>query len=218
MRQQDVCEGAGIHARTPRLFGWLTLLNAWLSAPVWWARHVRVPRVETSFSASGRRYRVRRLGVEDSAALAMFFAERLPAADHRFVPHPVDEHWLRGILGRRTLIAVGVFGNESDLEAPTAAGGLIGYGLVTPIAWGWAQTTYVVAPDYRGCGLGVFLLRCLLEIIFEIRHRLFSTILARNAPSVAVAEAAGIRLRPLLGDLLLATCDRPPGVTLEDSH
>ncbi len=218
MRQQGVREATGIHARTPRLFGWLTLLNAWSSALVWRVRRIRVPKVETSFSASGRRYRVRRLGVEDSTALRVFFAERLPAADHRFVPHPVEEPWLRGILGRRTLIAVGVFADESDLEEASAAGGLIGYGLITPIACGWAQATYVVAPDHRGYGLGVFLLSCLLEIIFEIRHRLFSTILARNAPSVAVAEAAGIRLRPLLGDLLLATCDRPPGVSLEDSR
>lgn len=215
MRQSGIREPKRVHARTSHLFGWLTLLNAWSSAPIWWARRVRVPKVEARFSASGRRYRIRRLDPEDIAALRRFFAERLPVADHRYVPHPVEDSWLRGILGRRTLIAIGVFDGESDRESPTEANSLIGYGLITPIVCGWAQATYVVAPDHRGGGMGTFLLRCLLEIIFSIRHRLLSTILARNTHSVAAAEAAGIRLRPIVGDLLLATCDQPPGVSLD---
>ena len=82
---------------------------------------------------------------------------------------------------------LGVFDSESDCKESAGAGPLIGYGLITPIVWGWAQTTYVVAPDHRGSGMGTFLLRCLLEVIFRIRHRLVSTILARNAHSVAAA-------------------------------
>jgi hypothetical protein len=218
MPRQGVRVSTRIHSRTPGLFGWPVLLNSWLSAPVWWIRRVSVPRIARSFFVSGRHYQIRRLCVTNIAALRVFFDERLPTSEHRFVRHPVDEDWLHRILGRRTLVAVGLFSGEGDSKAGPTGTLLIGYGLIMPTAWGWAQATYVVAPGHRAGGTGLYVLRCLLEIVFKIRHRLVSTILTENTPSIAMARAAGIWLRPLFRNVLLAISDQSTGFALEDSE